>query len=155
MESDFLKEKVDFFFYLTLEKQKENQSKYCNNKNVVVWWNQLELEIRFNFQMNEGDVYVRLQSIFLQVKMPGQLVFFYITDCHHHLLNQNKKHYLLRLAKGYTCWEADTALILLWQELNTTGFTVYSVKFFPWHKSVMDETLQNIFILQTGFMKIG
>lgn len=42
MESDFLKEKVEFFFfYLTLDKQKDNQSKYCNKKNAVVWWNQL------------------------------------------------------------------------------------------------------------------
>lgn len=42
--------------------------------------------------MNEGEVDVRLQSIFLHVKMPGQLVFLFITNCHyHHLLNKNKE----------------------------------------------------------------
>lgn len=41
--------------------------------------------------MNEGEVCVRLQGMSLQVKMPGQVVLLFITDCHHHLLNKNKE----------------------------------------------------------------
>lgn len=41
--------------------------------------------------MNEGEVYVRLQGIFLQVKMPGQVVLLFVTNCHHHALNKNKE----------------------------------------------------------------